>query len=261
MILFVFEGRKTEPSLFKTLEYLYFKNPNEQKICCFGYNIYELYRLMNESDFTEDIVTVIKRKLESRNEKPIPEDLSITDFSEVYLFFDYDFQNKNLELEKLNFQLQEMLDFFSDETDNGKLYVNYPMVESIKCTQKLPDEHCFEYKVTKDDCLDFKNYVSKTFSFYKSSDFMQFSIDKKSNGLRSITKDREKIVRENWIYLKEQNVKKANYICNDDYSYPENKILISQKNILNSQLEKYVLPHNEVAILNAFPLFLYEYFK
>ena len=60
---------------------------------------------MNESDFTEDIVTVIKRKLESRNEKPIPEDLSITDFSEVYLFFDYDFQNKNLELEKLNFQL------------------------------------------------------------------------------------------------------------------------------------------------------------
>ena len=44
MILFVFEGRKTEPSLFKTLEYLYFKNPDEQKICCFGYNIYELYK-------------------------------------------------------------------------------------------------------------------------------------------------------------------------------------------------------------------------
>ena len=143
MILFVFEGRKTEPSLFKTLEYLYFKNPDEQKICCFGYNIYELYRLMNESDFTEDIVTVIKRKLASRNEKPIPEDVSITDFSEVYLFFDYDFQNKNLELEELNSQVQEMLGFFFDETINGKLYINYPMVESIKCTQKLPDEKIF----------------------------------------------------------------------------------------------------------------------
>ena len=71
MILFVFEGRKTEPALFKTLEHLYFNNPNEKKVCCFGYNIYELYRLMTESDFTEDIVTVIKRKLESRNEKPI----------------------------------------------------------------------------------------------------------------------------------------------------------------------------------------------
>ena len=83
MILFVFEGRKTEPALFKTLEHLYFNNPNEKKVCCFGYNIYELYRLMTESDFTEDIVTVIKRKLESRNEKPISDELSITDFDGI----------------------------------------------------------------------------------------------------------------------------------------------------------------------------------
>ena len=64
-----------------------------------------------------------------------------SDFSEVYLFFDYDFQNKNLELSEINSQLTEMLDFFSDETDNGKLYINYPMIESIRCTRKLPDEH------------------------------------------------------------------------------------------------------------------------
>ena len=32
MILFVFEGRKTEPSLFKTLEYLYFNNPLEKYV-------------------------------------------------------------------------------------------------------------------------------------------------------------------------------------------------------------------------------------
>ena len=212
MILFVFEGRKTEPSLFKTLEYLYFKNPDEQKICCFGYNIYELYRLMNESDFTEDIVTVIKRKLASRNEKPIPEDVSITDFSEVYLFFDYDFQNKNLELEELNSQVQEMLGFFFDETINGKLYINYPMVESIKCTQKLPDEHFFEYKAS-----DFKDYVSRVYNYYGSTDFIQFSTDKKTKELRLITKEREQFVKENWEYLKEQNIKKANYICKDVY--------------------------------------------
>ena len=39
--------------------------------------------------------------------------------------------------------------------------------------------------------------------------FMQFSIDKKSNVLRPITNNREKIVSENWIYLKEQNIKKS----------------------------------------------------
>ena len=261
MILFVFEGRKTEPSLFKTLEYLYFNNPDEKKICCFGYSIYELYRLMTESDFTEDIVTVIKRKFESRKEKPIPDDLSITDFSEVYLFFDYDLQNKYLELDELNSQIHEMLDFFSDETDNGKLYISYPMIESIKCTQKLPDEHFFEYKASREDCSDFKNYVSKTFNFYKSSDFMQFTIDKKTNELRPITKQREENVRKNWEFLKEQNIKKANYICFDVYEYPEKKGSINQDNIFNSEITKFVIPNNEVSILNAFPLFLFEYFK
>ena len=241
MILFVFEGRKTEPSLFKTLEYLYFKNPDEQKICCFGYSIYELYRLMNESDFTEDIVTVIKRKLESRNENPIPENVSVIDFSEVYLFFDYDFQNKNLRLEDLNAQLQE--------------------VESIKCTQKLPDEHFYEYKVARSECSDFKDHVSKVYNYYKSSDFMQFPLDKNTKRLRPITKERERFVKENWNYLKAQNVKKANYICTDIYDYPENKASVSQKKILAAQLEKHVLLNNEVSVLNAFPLFLYEYFK
>ncbi len=261
MILFVFEGRKTEPSLFKTLEHLYFKNPDEQKICCFGYNIYELYRLMNESEFTEDIVTVIKRKLASCKNLPFPEDLSITNFSEVFLFFDYDYQNKNLELDEINSQLKEMLDFFTDETDNGKLYINYPMVESIKCTQQLPDEHFYEYKVSREDCSDFKDYITKTYDFYKSTDFMQFSLNKRTMELRPITKEREQLVRENWGHLNEQNIKKANYICKDIYDYPENKTEVSQENIFYSQLEKYVRSKNQVSILNAFPLFLFEYFK
>ena len=154
-----------------------------------------------------------------------------------------------------------MLDFFSDETDNGKLYINCPMVESIKCTQKLPDEHFYEYKVTRGDCSNFKNYVSNVYTYYKSTDFIQFSLDKKTKELRPITKERERIIKENWDYLKEQNIKKANYICKDVYDYPENKSDVGQKSIFGSQLEKFVLPKNEVSILNAFPFFLFEYFK
>lgn len=32
-----------------------------------------------------------------------------------------------------------MLDYFSDETENGKLYINYPMIESLKYTKEIPD--------------------------------------------------------------------------------------------------------------------------
>ena len=48
MILFVFEGNEREPRLYRTLERLYFPRENDNIICSFGNNIYELY---NEHDF------------------------------------------------------------------------------------------------------------------------------------------------------------------------------------------------------------------
>ena len=48
----------------------------------------------------------------------------------------------------MNEILSEMLEYFDDETGNGKLYVNYPMVESLKYTKELPDEHYAEYVVS-----------------------------------------------------------------------------------------------------------------
>ena len=50
-------------------------------------------------------------------------------------FFDYDFQNSQLSLYEINRRVEEMLKLFDDETDNGKLYINYPMIESIRYTR------------------------------------------------------------------------------------------------------------------------------
>lgn len=55
------------------------------------------------------------------------------------------------------------------------------------------------------------------------------------------------------------NLKKANFICTDSYSFPESKEKITQQNILDNQIEKYVNRRKEIAILNAFPLFWFEY--
>ena len=59
-------------------------------------------------------------------------------FHRCSCFFDYDFQNK-MGTQKVNNILYEMLDFFNDETENGKLYINYPMIESLKYTKEMPD--------------------------------------------------------------------------------------------------------------------------
>lgn len=43
MILFVFEGEKREPELFRAIEKLFFKD-SQHIVCSFGNNIYELYQ-------------------------------------------------------------------------------------------------------------------------------------------------------------------------------------------------------------------------
>ena len=58
-----------------------------------------------------------------------------SDISEIFLFFDYDFQNSQLSLDEINRRVEKMLTLFDDETDNGKLYINYPMIESIRYTR------------------------------------------------------------------------------------------------------------------------------
>jgi predicted type IV restriction endonuclease len=77
---------------------------------------------------------------------------------------------------------------------------------------------------------------------------------------KSNTDDKDRIKR-NWEYLKEQNIKKANYICYKKNEVPTKKSDIETIKIFNSQLNNYINNHNSIAILNAFPIFLYDYLK
>ena len=254
MILFVFEGKRREPDIFKTLDYLYF--PKGQTIVCsFGNNIYELYRQLKELGGDGDVVSILREKNMGKPEDPFRDYDRSSDFSEIFLFFDYDFQNKNLSLEEMNGQLEEMLTLFSDETENGKLYINYPMIEAIRYTKELPDRHFFEYSVSRIDCqnLGFKD-LAQQFSAYGSLDFIVLDF-RREPSINSVNK-----VKQNWAWLEEQNVVKANYICNNERAIPSDKDSISQNRIFEAQLTHY-LPKEEVAILSAFPLFNYEYFK
>ena len=55
------------------------------------------------------------------------------------------------------------------------------------------------------------------------------------------------------------NVSKANYICNDKNEVPDESD--SQLVVFTNQLSKYVETEEcKVAILNAFPIFLFDYF-
>ena len=261
MILFVFEGANREPTLFKTLEYLYFSDKKETRICSYNNNIYNLYKQMTQSDFPEDIITILKKKLINDNDNPLKDIQRRSDFSEIYLFFDYDSHN-NEKQELSDFQIKEMLEFFNDESsDYGKLFINYPMVESIYYAKhSLPDEEYYSYTTPISLGKKFKEKVNND-SYYKNLDFISFRVNKKTLSLK-IPDDNKRIsdIRQNWKYLQDMNVKKANYICTGEISLPKIDKFISQQQIFESQLLKYVHPKSEIAILNSFPLFIYEYY-
>ncbi|MDT3387512.1 MAG: hypothetical protein LIR46_07105 [Bacteroidota bacterium] len=253
MILFVFEGEEREPRIFKTLVRLFF-GEGEIIVCSFGNNIYELYRQMQELEGDGDIVSVLREN----EANGLPTSVRSSDFSEIYLFFDYDFQNENLTLEEMNRRLKEMLELFDDETNNGKLYVSYPMVESLCYTKELPDEQFYKYVVKRCDCVEhsFKD-LAAVFSHYGSFDFIELP----DQGHHKAGKREIARVKNNWIHLVNQHSAKANFICTGDCCRPEDKEAVSQRNIFVEQLGKYLTVEDTVAILNAFPLFLFEYFK
>lgn len=214
MILFVFEGKNREPTLFKTLEYLYFSENKQIRICSYKNNIYDLYKKMNETDEPEDIITILKKKLITDKDNPLKEIRRRSDFSQIYLFFDYDSHN-NKQQNVSDSQIKEMLDFFNDESsDYGKLFINYPMVESIRYAKNhLPDNDYYRYTSQLNLGKKFKEKADAE-SFYKNFDFLAFRINLKTSSLKiPVSKEQIEKIRQNWEFLLQMNVQKANFIC------------------------------------------------
>lgn len=246
MILFVFEGGKAEPLVFDSLAKLFLTGEDVRVVTC-EHDLPTLYSRLKKNDY--DLFRSLPMK---ENGIEIPEDVRMdTLFSQIFLFFDYDFQN-GIGVEKVNEILEEMLAYFDDETVNGKLYVNYPMIESLKYTKEMLDENYHEYVVSRAICAEHKfKGLAEAFAYagakqYRFIDLARTSPDE---------------VRRNWDLLKEQNVRKANYICTGANVMPERKEDIAQDILFDAQKSKFVYVHDSVAILNSFPIFVYEYFR
>jgi len=122
-ILFIFEGEKTEKQITDSLT-KHFANENVNVQCAFCSDIYQLYdKIYNDDDL--DTFALIKNRIQNKESLS---SYSRSDFAEIYIFFDYDGHAPNANDEKIN----DLLLFFNEETDYGKLFISYPMVEAIK---------------------------------------------------------------------------------------------------------------------------------
>lgn len=227
-ILFIFEGARTEEQIVSNLQ-KFFVNENTIIKCVYGGEIYQIYKKIAE-DKDLDTFNLIKERNEETRE--LLSGFNRNDFAEIYMFFDYDGHSDIADDNKL----KELIDFFNEETDKGKLYVSYPMVEALK--------HICDYETFKDltvDCKDnigYKNIVHNT-SLNELIQINNYNFDI-------------------WKSLINVHLKKANFITYDKFELP--KDLIPQLILFSKQLDKYIKPNSMVAVLSAFPIFLHDYY-
>jgi hypothetical protein len=235
-ILCVTEGEKGEIEVLEALSKCF---DIEIEIVSFSAEIYQLYQLMNnsgEKGFEEDLWSVLQQRYANQPSpahfKEVLNRYDRDDFAEIYLFFDFDGHTTLANNDKM----AHMLQFFNNETENGKLYVSYPMLEAYKDCP-IPQ------KLTQISLgADYKALVNQ-------------SCDQQIHRISLFTK-------EQWTNQLSLHLQASNLLATGQNTIPTYETLLqelSQHNLFSQQLEKHIKPSQEVMILSAFALFLVEY--
>lgn len=224
-VLMIVEGEKADYKLMEHLLQLFF----EAKFYIVPYktNIYALYDMfkMNDLDDFEALDTVQVLKSVQSDEQ-IRKELD-KNFSDIILVFDFDPQDPNYSAEKI----LKLKSIFKESTDNGKLYLNYPMVEAFKHLSSVDDPNYLSLKVLYEDLKE-KRYKQIVSDYTFQTDYKKFD-------------------RKECLAVFRQNIVKANYIlygvnalpsCEEEYFKIDlDEILNIQCKLLNDDRNFYVL--------------------
>jgi hypothetical protein len=238
-ILLIFEGEKTEPSVFDNIQEVFFNRcPGRRIYACFGANIYKLWQeLKDDPDFD----TLIKLQELAKNKDDL-RDLNRNNVSEIHLFFD--FEGEILTDNRINEYctiINEMLIIFNDENEHGKLWMSYPMIEALKHSYK-DLEKCFNRCIMEiTDSSNYKKHVSTMLDY----------------------QDVRKYTYPDWQKLISLNMEKVCCLISSECQLPEYRVMDKFNNqikIFESQREKFIVPLSSVVVLSSVPLFLVYYF-
>ncbi len=228
-ILFVFEGERTEQSIVDNLaKYFINESGNDFITCAYCAEIYQLYREIAQDEYL-DTFALLKEK---KANKKILNFYERKDFAEIYMFFDYDGHSSMADDSKI----KKLLHFFDEETDKGKLYLSYPMVESLK------------------HIVSFENFV---ISKVKAKENIRYKEKVNQESLKEFIQIK-KYTKAIWGQIIKIHVKKANFIISNAYAFPTRTI--SQSVLFQKQFEKYINKDSTIAVLNAFPMFILDYY-
>ena len=211
-ILVLVEGAKTDVNLLNHLLTVYGIDQKHQ-IISYNTNIYVLYNQMFRDSNPEDvdILQLLKEHETDIGRKAIFDE----HYSDILLIFDLDPQDPQFSSEKII----QMMNYFIESSDMGKLYLNYPMVESFYHMKSIPDNDFLSYIATMQELNEHK-YKSRVAA--ESKDRSHFAVTKSDCN----------------IVIK-QNVDKAWHIVRADKVVEDlTELLPKSSDILCAQLKK-----------------------
>ena len=245
--LFVFEGVRAEQNYVDKLEQHFLGKKISVK-CVYDAEIYQLYRQLKDEDFAFDMVNLLKER--SKENAELLRDYTRDSFAYIYLFFDYDAHSTLASDEKI----AEMLSFFDNETENGMLYISYPMLEAIRHYKDMESFRDLTVKCKRSNC-PFKDDCEDAEACMKEPHYKTVSAAECLPQLTNINK----YTKDVWQELIRAHVSKMNYLVHDVFDLPSQ--IESQSTIFEKQLKKHI-QHKcpEVAVLSAFPIYVLDYF-
>ena len=228
------EGETTEVEVFNKIGTLFFDRKTKLIFYPYKSNIYSLYQKIKEYDELTSTIEILKEMAPNKKMKSI---LNIH-FSEIYLIFDFDPQEPAYSDTKI----EELVSLFDNETEFGKLYINYPMMESLK------DHKNFDLTDYLSRYVSLENLSSESYKDYI-----------KKNGHK---KNLDKMTIRHFKKLSKLNIAKANYILNNkkempdfnDYHSISNQILLLDKQTYQKNAK------NRIYVLNTCMMFIVDYF-
>nr|DAQ34595.1 MAG TPA: hypothetical protein [Caudoviricetes sp.] len=192
-ILAIVEGEKADFKLMNHLLSVFYND--DFYVWPYKTNLYSLYNKlkMNDDDDAFDNLD-IKQVLKS-----VERDVDILKklderYTDTILIFDYDPQDPEFSEEKI----LKMKKVFSESTDNGKLYLNYPMVESFKHLKCIEDNE-YENRVAYFKDLKEKKYKTIVNSDTFQTDFLKYDKETCISVFRSNLKKASKIIGSGYV--------------------------------------------------------------
>ena len=160
-ILLLVEGKKLEVKLFSRIIECFPELPvTKNDIIVYNTNLWNLNNALTkefgekwyeeEIDFIGFLKSSVNTKEQINSLMPDSNDIDAFEslkFRDVFLVFDYERQDPNFD-EHL---ISKMLAFWNQSSENGLLYINYPMLEAFKHVKTpLPDK---EFLTRKCNCV------------------------------------------------------------------------------------------------------------